>query len=126
MSPGTTVRSWPRTELRVKDLDRGTNCDIEATGFFEAIGNALNTGAFEGQLDMGVGFISIPNILKGIARARKKGDAWPRQVRIGTGSWNGGQLNTALTIAAKDWGSRPRSCDNAGATQENSPARLAA
>ena len=36
----------------MKDVNSGTTRDIEATGFFVAIGHTPNTGIFEGQLDM--------------------------------------------------------------------------
>jgi len=55
------------TGVRVKDLNRGASRDIEATGFFVAIGHAPNTGIFEGQLDMRDGYITIRSSLEGLA-----------------------------------------------------------
>ncbi|HTV84080.1 MAG TPA: thioredoxin-disulfide reductase [Dyella sp.] len=55
------------TGVRVKDLDSGVTRDIEATGFFVAIGHTPNTGIFEGQLDMHDGYIKIRSGLEGMA-----------------------------------------------------------
>ena len=55
------------TGVRVKDINSGTTRDIEATGFFVAIGHTPNTGIFEGQLDMHDGYIKIRTGLEGMA-----------------------------------------------------------
>ena len=56
------------TGVRVKDVNSGETRDIDATGFFVAIGHTPNTGIFEDQLDMHDGYIKIKC---GLA-------AWPR------------------------------------------------
>ena len=55
------------TGVRVKDINSGVTRDIEATGFFVAIGHTPNTGIFEGQLDMHDGYIKIRTGLEGLA-----------------------------------------------------------
>ena len=55
------------TGVRVKDINSGVTRDIEATGFFVAIGHSPNTGIFEGQLDMHDGYIKIRSGLEGMA-----------------------------------------------------------
>ena len=55
------------TGVRMKDVNSGATRDIEATGFFVAIGHTPNTGIFEGQLDMHDGYIKIRSGLKGLA-----------------------------------------------------------
>jgi thioredoxin reductase (NADPH) len=55
------------TGVRVKDINSGATRDIEATGFFVAIGHTPNTGIFEGQLDMHDGYIKIKSGLEGMA-----------------------------------------------------------
>jgi len=55
------------TGVRVKDINSGATRDIEATGFFVAIGHSPNTGIFEGQLDMHDGYIKIRSGLEGMA-----------------------------------------------------------
>ncbi|QAU25086.1 thioredoxin-disulfide reductase [Dyella sp. M7H15-1] len=55
------------TGVRVKDINSGTTRDIEATGFFVAIGHTPNTGIFEDQLDMHDGYIKIRSGLEGMA-----------------------------------------------------------
>mgnify|MGYP001155078849 CR=1 FL=1 len=55
------------TGVRVKDVNSGTTRDIDATGFFVAIGHTPNTGIFEGQLDMHDGYIKIRSGLEGMA-----------------------------------------------------------
>jgi thioredoxin reductase (NADPH) len=55
------------TGVRVKDLNSDATRDIEATGFFVAIGHTPNTGIFEGQLDMHDGYIKIRSGLEGMA-----------------------------------------------------------
>jgi thioredoxin reductase (NADPH) len=55
------------TGVRVKDVNSNATRDIEATGFFVAIGHTPNTGIFEGQLDMHDGYIKIRTGLEGMA-----------------------------------------------------------
>jgi thioredoxin reductase (NADPH) len=55
------------TGVRVKDVNCDVTRDIEATGFFVAIGHTPNTGIFEGQLDMHDGYIKIRSGLEGMA-----------------------------------------------------------
>jgi thioredoxin reductase (NADPH) len=55
------------TGVRMKDVNSGAMRDIEATGFFVAIGHTPNTGIFEGQLDMHDGYIKVRSGLKGLA-----------------------------------------------------------
>ena len=55
------------TGVRVKDVNSGVTRDIEATGFFVAIGHTPNTGIFEDQLDMHDGYIKIRTGLSGMA-----------------------------------------------------------
>ena len=55
------------TGVRVKDVNSGVTRDIQATGFFVAIGHTPNTGIFEDQLDMHDGYIKIRTGLHGLA-----------------------------------------------------------
>jgi thioredoxin reductase (NADPH) len=55
------------TGVRVKDVNSGATRDIEATGFFVAIGHTPNTGIFEGQLEMHDGYIKIRSGTSGMA-----------------------------------------------------------
>ncbi|GLQ48773.1 thioredoxin-disulfide reductase [Dyella flava] len=55
------------TGVRVKDVNSGVTRDIEATGFFVAIGHTPNTGIFEDQLEMHDGYIKIRTGLDGMA-----------------------------------------------------------
>jgi thioredoxin reductase (NADPH) len=55
------------TGVRVKDVNSGVTRDIQATGFFVAIGHTPNTGIFEDQLDMHDGYIKIRTGLGGMA-----------------------------------------------------------
>ena len=55
------------TGVRVKDVNSGVTRDIEATGFFVAIGHTPNTGIFESQLDMHDGYIKIHSGQHGMA-----------------------------------------------------------
>ncbi len=55
------------TGVRVKDVNSGVTRDIEATGFFVAIGHAPNTGIFADQLDMRDGYLKIRTGLDGMA-----------------------------------------------------------
>jgi thioredoxin reductase (NADPH) len=55
------------TGVRVKDVNSGATRDIQATGFFVAIGHTPNTGIFEGQLDMHDGYLKIRSGLEGMA-----------------------------------------------------------
>ena len=55
------------TGVRVKSTDSEATRDIEATGFFVAIGHSPNTGIFDGQLDMHDGYIQIQSGLTGMA-----------------------------------------------------------
>ncbi|GAA0698120.1 thioredoxin-disulfide reductase [Dyella marensis] len=55
------------TGVRVKDVNSGATRDIQATGFFVAIGHTPNTGIFEGQLDMHDGYIKIHSGQEGMA-----------------------------------------------------------
>jgi thioredoxin reductase (NADPH) len=55
------------TGVRVKDVNSGATRDIEATGFFLAIGHTPNSGIFEGQLDMHDGYLKIRSGLEGMA-----------------------------------------------------------
>ena len=55
------------TGVRVKEVNTGVTRDIEATGFFVAIGHTPNTGIFESQLDMHDGYIKIRSGLEGMA-----------------------------------------------------------
>jgi thioredoxin reductase (NADPH) len=55
------------TGVRVKDVNSGTTRDIEANGFFVAIGHTPNTGIFEGQLEMHDGYIKIRSGTSGMA-----------------------------------------------------------
>jgi len=53
--------------VRVKDVNSGVTRDIEATGFFVAIGHTPNTGIFQGQLEMHDGYIRIHSGQQGMA-----------------------------------------------------------
>jgi thioredoxin reductase (NADPH) len=55
------------TGVRVKDVNSGATRDIEANGFFVAIGHTPNTGIFEGQLEMHDGYIKIRSGTSGMA-----------------------------------------------------------
>ena len=55
------------TGVRVKAVDGGATRDIEATGFFVAIGHTPNTGIFQGQLDMHDGYIKTHSGQNGMA-----------------------------------------------------------
>jgi thioredoxin reductase (NADPH) len=55
------------TGVRVKDVNSGATRDIEATGFFVAIGHAPNTGIFQGQLEMHDGYLKIHSGQSGMA-----------------------------------------------------------
>ncbi|AND68331.1 thioredoxin reductase [Dyella thiooxydans] len=55
------------TGVRVKAVDGGATRDIEATGFFVAIGHTPNTGIFQGQLDMHDGYIRTHSGQNGMA-----------------------------------------------------------
>lgn len=55
------------TGVRVKSVQDGTTRDIEAHGFFVAIGHHPNTGLFEGQLAMNNGYLEIRSGLGGNA-----------------------------------------------------------
>ncbi|BBD80263.1 thioredoxin-disulfide reductase [Aerosticca soli] len=55
------------TGVRVKSVDDGVLRDIDATGFFVAIGHTPNTGIFEGQLDMREGYIKVRSGQNGMA-----------------------------------------------------------
>ena len=55
------------TGVRVKDINSGVTRDIEATGFFVAIGHTPNTGIFEGQIEMHDGYLKIRTGLEGMA-----------------------------------------------------------
>jgi thioredoxin reductase (NADPH) len=55
------------TGVRVKAVDGGATRDIEATGFFVAIGHTPNTGIFQGQLDMRDGYIKTHSGQNGMA-----------------------------------------------------------
>ncbi|GFZ99923.1 thioredoxin-disulfide reductase [Dyella caseinilytica] len=55
------------TGVRVKDVNSDATRDIEATGFFVAIGHTPNTGIFEGHLEMHDGYIKIRSGLEGMA-----------------------------------------------------------
>jgi thioredoxin reductase (NADPH) len=55
------------TGVRVKDVDSGATRDIEATGFFVAIGHTPNTGIFADQLEMHDGYLKIHSGQNGMA-----------------------------------------------------------
>ncbi|MHC1479712.1 thioredoxin-disulfide reductase [Frateuria aurantia] len=55
------------TGVRVKSTADGGLRDIEATGFFVAIGHTPNTGIFKGQLEMTDGYLKIRSGLEGLA-----------------------------------------------------------
>ncbi len=55
------------TGVRAKDVNSGATRDIEATGFFVAIGHAPNTGIFQGQLEMHDGYLKIHSGQSGMA-----------------------------------------------------------
>jgi thioredoxin reductase (NADPH) len=55
------------TGVRVKDVNSGATRDIQATGFFVAIGHTPNTGIFESQLDMHDGYLKIRSGQEGFA-----------------------------------------------------------
>ena len=55
--------------VRVKDVNSGVKRDLDAQGFFVAIGHTPATGIFEGQLEMKDGYIQIQSGLHGGATA---------------------------------------------------------
>jgi len=55
--------------VRVKDVNTGVKRDLDAQGFFVAIGHTPATGIFEGQLEMKDGYIQIQSGLHGGATA---------------------------------------------------------
>ena len=55
--------------VRVKDVNSGVKRDLDAQGFFVAIGHTPATGIFEGQLEMKDGYIQIQSGLLGGATA---------------------------------------------------------
>ncbi|MEW5836072.1 MAG: thioredoxin-disulfide reductase [Pseudomonadota bacterium] len=55
------------TGVRVKAVDGGATRDIEATGFFVAIGHTPNTGIFQGQLEMHDGYLKTHSGQNGMA-----------------------------------------------------------
>lgn len=55
------------TGVRVKNTTDGALREIEATGFFVAIGHTPNTGIFAGQLEMTDGYLKIRSGLEGLA-----------------------------------------------------------
>ncbi|MDX1570179.1 MAG: thioredoxin-disulfide reductase [Xanthomonadales bacterium] len=55
------------TGVRVKHVESGETREIEAQGFFVAIGHTPNTGLFENQLAMKNGYITIRTGLDGMA-----------------------------------------------------------
>jgi thioredoxin reductase (NADPH) len=55
------------TGVRVRDIHSGATRDIEATGFFLAIGHTPNSAIFEGQLEMHNGYLKIRTGLQGMA-----------------------------------------------------------
>ena len=57
------------TGVRVKDVNTGVKRDLDAQGFFVAIGHTPATGIFEGQLEMKDGYIQIQSGLHGGATA---------------------------------------------------------
>ena len=57
------------TGIRVKSVQDGSTRDIDVHGFFVAIGHTPNTGLFEGQLDMGNGYLKIRSGIEGNATA---------------------------------------------------------
>jgi len=57
------------TGVRVKDVNTGAKRDLDAQGFFVAIGHTPATGIFEGQLEMKDGYIQIQSGLHGGATA---------------------------------------------------------
>ena len=57
------------TGVRVKSTLDGSTRDIEASGFFVAIGHQPNTGLFAGQLEMDNGYLKIASGINGNATA---------------------------------------------------------
>lgn len=55
------------TGVRVKSTQDGGTRDIDAHGFFVAIGHSPNTGLFQGQLDMDNGYLKIHSGIAGNA-----------------------------------------------------------
>jgi thioredoxin reductase (NADPH) len=55
------------TGVRIKSTSCGAIRNIDATGFFLAIGDAPNSGIFEGQLGMRDGYLKIRTCLEGMA-----------------------------------------------------------
>jgi thioredoxin reductase (NADPH) len=57
------------TGMRVRNVNTEEESRIELAGVFIAVGHAPNTGIFEGQLDMGGGYIKIRSGIEGYATA---------------------------------------------------------
>ena len=57
------------TGVRAKNLKTGAASDLQAKGFFVAIGHTPNTGVFAGQLDMENGYIVTRGGREGLATA---------------------------------------------------------
>ena len=57
------------TGVRVKNVKTGASTDIQAKGFFVAIGHTPNTALFEGQLEMQNGYIVTKGGREGLATA---------------------------------------------------------
>jgi thioredoxin reductase (NADPH) len=57
------------TGMRVRNVITEEESRIELAGVFIAVGHAPNTGIFEGQLDMGGGYIKIRSGIEGYATA---------------------------------------------------------
>jgi thioredoxin reductase (NADPH) len=57
------------TAVRVSNLKRGDKADIQAKGFFVAIGHTPNTGIFAGQVEMEDGYIVTRAGRAGLATA---------------------------------------------------------
>jgi thioredoxin reductase (NADPH) len=55
------------TGTRIKNINSGAIRDIQATGFFLAIGHTPNSGIFAGQLEMREGYLKIRTGLDGMA-----------------------------------------------------------
>jgi thioredoxin reductase (NADPH) len=57
------------TGMRIKNVKDGSTKDIDLMGVFIAIGHSPNTGIFEGQLEMGNGYIEVRSGTEGNATA---------------------------------------------------------
>ena len=57
------------TGMRIRDTLKGYTEDIDLQGVFIAIGHTLNTGIFEGQLEMSNGYIKVQSGSQGNATA---------------------------------------------------------